>query len=254
MNYDTNSGARDVYFIGNQSKASFETDTGDALFSLYQSGDRIFWINNTTVGGSDQGFQIMWWSSNYLHATGNHNFYIINSVNYASPGLSLDMDSDIDGSNHNIVYPYNSDFYSSNSTPEVRISSQATYTKAQINAGTWGTNCKAVDPLLNNATGNTWPGNMTLQSGSPLIDAGVFPLTTSASGSGTVLTVSRLSSDMDIRYMFRAGDSIQIEGAGTYTIASLDSATQMTLTTSASWSSGMGVWYPWQGAKLDIGA
>jgi hypothetical protein len=82
----------------------------------------------------------------------------------------------------------------------------------------------------------------------------VFPFTTSSSGSGTIVTLNRLVSDLDATRVFRAGDIIQIEDSGRYTILSVDSSTQLTLTEAASWGVGKGVWFKWSGTKLNMGA
>jgi hypothetical protein len=254
MNYDANSGARDIYFINNQSKKSYGGESGDGLFSLYQSGERIFFINNTSIGGTGWGYQFSWdgATADMASGSGAKQIGIINSISTGSSYQSVYVSSASSGYDFNLNV-YNSNFYSNYSSNEVNIKG-STYTKAQINTGTWGTNCKAVDPLLNNIGGANWSGNLTLQPGSPMIAAGVFPFTTSGSGSGTVVNLSALVAGLDARYVFRAGDSIKIEGVGTYTIASVDSAAQIKLTGSASWSSGMGVWFPWPNQKIDIGA
>jgi len=255
MNFDSNSASRDIYFINDVGWRTTESEDGDANFHAYEAANRVFFINCTSAATHDMGYAFSWWSSYYNLAAGSYNSYVINSISSSDTGMSCNVESDYSSRSFNISF-YNSDFNSVSGSTAVQIKG-TNYTKTNINNGTggWpGTNCKAVDPLYV-ALGSTWATtDLRLQASSPCIDAGVFPFTTASSGSGTVVSLSKLVADLDARMVFRAGDTIQIEGAGQFAVSSVNSATQITLTSSASWQSGQGVWFPWPHQKLDMGA
>lgn len=255
MNFDSNSASRDIYFINDVAWKTTESETGDANFHVYEAGNRVFFINCTSSASHDHGYGFDWWSVYYNLAAGSYNQYIINSISSGDTGKSAIVASDYSGRSFAVQY-YNSNFNSVSGSTAVTDKS-SNYTKANINGGTggWsGVACKAVDPLFV-AIGGTWgTTDLRLQPNSPCIDAGIFPFTTSTSGSGTTISLNRLVPDLDARMVFKPGDRIQIEGAGQYAVSSVNSATQITLTSSASWQSGRGVWFPWPHQKLDMGA
>jgi hypothetical protein len=131
-----------------------------------------------------------------------------------------------------------------------------TYTAANINQGTggWpGVACKSVDPLFV-SLGTTFSAtDLLLQSASPGVDAGAFPYQTTSAGNGTSsISLTPIVTGLDATRVFRAGDSIMIEGSGTYTISSVTAAS-ITLSTPATFAAGKGVWFPWSGSKPNIG-
>jgi parallel beta-helix repeat protein len=97
--------------------------------------------------------------------------------------------------------------------------------------------------------------DLTLQSGSPAIDAGDFLARTTASGSGTVIPVG------DARYFHDgygisgvSGDTIRV-GSNMVTVIDVNYSTNtITVNRRISWNSGDGVSYSYSGSKPDIGA
>jgi hypothetical protein len=254
QNFDSNSASRDIYFINNVAWRTTTTEGGDGNFMVYEAGNRVFFINCTSSAGRDYGFGIAWWSQYYNLTSGTYSMYIINSISSGDSGRSVYVENDLSGRSYS-VKSFNSIFNSPVSGTAV-TDKGINYTKDNINnaTGGWtGTGCKAVDPLFN-AVGTSWDTtNLGLRSTSPGISAGVFPFTTSAAGSGSTITLNKLVSDLDASKVFRAGDRIQIEGGGQYIVASA-SNNQLTLTSSATWQAGKGVWFPWPNQKLDVGA
>lgn len=259
-NYDQNSGIHDAYFIRNVGWKGVVGTTGNGDFSIYQgTRSRNFYINNTSSAGNDWGFQVTWdwgYSSGYGLPTGSFDQVFINNNVSGDAGYSINMESDQSSHSFNPVF-YTNNFNSARSTTAASVKG-INYTKANINAksGGWpGTNDKAVDPLFVDTVGSVFSDvDLRLQASSPMIDAGAFPFSTNGSGSGTVVIIAPIASNVDATRVFRAGDSVQIESSGTYTIASVDSATKITLTGSATWASGKGFWFPWNGTRPDIGA
>jgi hypothetical protein len=107
-------------------------------------------------------------------------------------------------------------------------------------------------------TASPWdknPYDFHLLSTSPAIDAGVFLTTTTSSGSGTEIQVADAGYFID-GYGIVEGDVIQLQGqTAKARIVSIDYATNtMTIDTPLSWTSGLGVSLPYEGAAPDIGA
>jgi hypothetical protein len=205
--------------------------------------------------GHDFGFGFGWWGAYYNLVAGSYNMYLINSVSSSDSGKSLTVENDYSSRGYNVKC-YNSNLNSLLNGYAVTNKS-ANFTQSDINNGTggWtGTGCKSVDPLFT-SLGITWATtNLKLKSGSPNINAGVFPFTAATSGSGTQITLNKLVPDLDARMVFRPGDVIQIEGSGRYSVTSVNSDVLITLSSPASFQAGKGVWLPWPNQKLDIGA
>jgi len=254
QNFDSNSASRDIYFINNRAWRTVTTESGDGNFMVYEAGNRVFFINCTSSAGRDYGFGFAWWSQYYNLASGTYNMYVINSISSGDGGRSVYVENAYSGRTFSVKY-LNSIFNSPSSGTAV-TDKGVNFTKDNINnaTGGWtGTGCKAVDPLFTTA-GSSWDTtDLSLRPTSPGVNAGVFPLTTSAAGSGTTITLNKVVSDLDAARIFRAGDRIQIEGGGQYIVASA-ATNQVTLTTSATWQAGKGVWFPWPNQKLDAGA
>jgi len=254
QNFDVNSGARRTYFINDAAWNVTETETGDGNFQVYEGGDRSFFINCTSVKSRDMGFGVGWWGAYYNLAAGSYNQYIINSVSSGDGGKSAVVESDYSGRSYAVKY-FNSNF-NSNGAGYAVTDKAANYTAANVNAGSggWpGTACKSADPLFV-ANGASWATtDLHLQANSPNIDAGAFLFKTSASGSTTIIPLSKLTADLDASRVFRPGDTIQIEGSGQYVVASVTN-TQIVLTAAATFQSGKGVWFPYSGTAPDIGA
>ncbi|MEE9350349.1 MAG: LamG-like jellyroll fold domain-containing protein [Flavobacteriaceae bacterium] len=97
--------------------------------------------------------------------------------------------------------------------------------------------------------------DFSLQSNSPAIDAGGFVTTATSAGSGTQINVA------DARFFFDGfgivqGDLIQFEGQiQTAIITAVDySSNTITVNTSLTWSSGLGLSLAYNGSAPDIGA
>jgi hypothetical protein len=108
------------------------------------------------------------------------------------------------------------------------------------------------NPLFNNPAAD----DLTLQAGSPAIDAGT-PLTRAVGAGSTSTTLIVADSlwfqdGMGIEGL--AGDTIRV-GASTAVITNVDYSTHtITLAAPISWSNGDGVSYPYAGAAPDLGA
>ncbi|WP_162604579.1 right-handed parallel beta-helix repeat-containing protein [Geomonas edaphica] len=254
QNFDSNSSSRDIYFINNTAWDTAESEKGDGNFQVYEGGSRVFFINNTSAASNDFGYGIAWWGGYYNLASGTYNIYLINNISSADSGKSVSVENDYSGRSFAVKY-YNCLFNSAYGGYVVTDKS-ANYTSSSVanSTGGWtGSACMSTDPYYTLLGSNWDTTNLQLQSSSPALNKGVFPFTTSASGSGTTITLNKLVTDIDARMVFRPGDTIQIEGSGRYQIASVPSSNQITLTTSATWQSGKGVWMPWPNQKLDIG-
>jgi len=256
MNFDHNSGVYDIYYIHNVSWNTRVIEKYDGNMHLYEgTAGKNFWINNTTSKGRDWGFGAVWSSNPWNIPAGTYQQYFINNITSGDGGESVNIDysynSRIFGANY-----YNNNFHSADGTTVVKDKGTL-YTAANINdnTGGWpGTNCISNDPLFV-ATGITWETtDLNLDASSPSKDSGVFPFTTSSSGSGAVIILNKLVADIDARRVFRSGDDVQIEGSGKYIVSSVDSSNQITLTSNASWEAEKGVWFPWYGLKVDMGA
>ena len=266
--YDTNSGNHDIYFINNIGWKTFETSVGDANFEVYETGYNVFFINNTSVNSYDTGFGFYWFdNANAYLPSGTQSNYMMNNVSYldgygngsrSTGSNSVALDAPAYGWTNN-VYGWNNNLASKVASSNSVISAGGTSLQAaSINTTTGGWYGKgniSSNPLYVNPSGTTWAvTDLTLQSISPNKNAGVFPFTTSGAGSGTTINLTPLTSALDARYVFFPGDKIQIQGGGTATVATVPSATQIILTSSQTWASGAGIWYPWPNQKLDIGA
>lgn len=258
-NLDANSGSRDIYFINSVSWKTTINEVGDGNNNIHEGAQgSTFWINLTTSKGKDWGYGYGWSGNPWNIPGGTYHQYIINSISSEDTGASVHVAYDTGSVSYALNY-YNSDFNS------VRVSSTTyavddkgtRYTKENINNGTggWpGQNCIAKDPLFV-ANGETWQStNLNLQDSSPCINSGTYPFTTSFSGSGTVVTLKKLIAGLDARQVFRPGDLIRIEDSGEYEILSVESSSQIKLKSSATWSSGKGIWFPWSGLRPDMGA
>jgi parallel beta-helix repeat protein len=98
--------------------------------------------------------------------------------------------------------------------------------------------------------------NYTLQSSSPLIDAGTFLTTiTSSSGSGSTFTVSDAGYFTD-GWGIIEGDTIQLQNqTATAKITSINYSTnQITVNRTLSWTNGLGIALAFSGTAPDIGA
>jgi hypothetical protein len=264
MNFDHNSGVHDVYYIHNVAYHTTITERYDGNFHVYEGTiGKNFWINNTSTKGRDWGFGAVWSSNPWGLPAGTYQQYFINNISSENgdgikSGQSVHIGADYNSRIFSANY-YNNNFHSSRLQPTITyVQDRGTrYTADNINNGTggWpGINNISSDPLFI-ANGSTWATtNLNLRASSPSNNTGVFPFTTSSSGSGTIVTLNRLVSDLDATRVFRAGDIIQIEDSGRYTILSVDSSTQLTLTEAASWGVGKGVWFKWSGTKLNMGA
>ena len=255
MNFDTNSAGHDIYFIRNVGWKTTISDCCDGNFMTYEAGDGTFYINDTSSSGRDWGYGFAW-GAYYNLGPGSYKQYVINSVSSGDGGRSVNVETD-DSSRSYDVQLYNSNLHSQDSSNNAANVKGQSYMRSDINNSTngWpGIACKSADPRFV-SSGPTWPQtDLRLQKDSPNIDAGAFPFTISSAGNGAVVQLNRLVPDLDARRIFRPGDTIQIESAGAYIVNSVDSTTQLTLTATASWGAGKGVWFPWQGAGPDIGA
>ena len=105
------------------------------------------------------------------------------------------------------------------------------------------------DPRFTNATTR----NLSLQAGSPALNAGGDLTLTASAGSGTVVSV------LDARYWTAGyglvpGDPIQIAGQVTRVTAVNYPLNQLTVAAPLTWGAGVGVNYPFLGTRPDIGA
>ncbi|MCD4811504.1 right-handed parallel beta-helix repeat-containing protein, partial [bacterium] len=261
MNFDHNSGVHDVYYIHNVAYHTTTPERYDGNFHVYEGTiGKNFWINNTSTKGRDWGFGAVWSGNPWGLPAGTYQQYYINNIS-SGDGNGIDSgesvyigdsyDSRIFGTNY-----YNNNLHSAIGTTVIKDKGTL-YTADNINNGTggWpGINCISKDPLFV-SIGSTWETtDLNLSASSPSKNTGVFPFTTSSSGSGTIITLNRLVSDLDARRVFRAGDIIQIEDSGRYHISSVESSTSIALSEMATWEAAKGVWFPWDGTKLNMGA
>ncbi len=142
------------------------------------------------------------------------------------------------------------------------------------NGNSWLTNVGTValgDPLFINTTSTNMTLNpavvvkghpfdretlvLSLQAGSPCIDAGQFLTTVTSGGSGTTLPVADAGFFFD-GYGMVPGDTIQLEGqSSTTTITAADyGAKTLTLSSSLTWTNGQGVALAYNGSAPDMGA
>jgi parallel beta-helix repeat protein len=61
QNFDSNSSSRDIYFINNVAWHTTETESGDGNFQVYEGGNRVFFINNTSVASHDLAHRCFKW-------------------------------------------------------------------------------------------------------------------------------------------------------------------------------------------------
>lgn len=105
------------------------------------------------------------------------------------------------------------------------------------------------DPRYGNLAGH----DLTLQPGSPAIDAGTWLTTTRSSGSGTTLPVVDAGYFHD-GYGLIGGDVVQLEGGASAQVTHVDyDANTLTLKTGLTWKSGQGVSLRYTGKAPDIG-
>jgi len=109
-------------------------------------------------------------------------------------------------------------------------------------------------PVITLALRATWfPHDFNLAAGSPGIDAGGFPTTTTNGGTGNTVAVG------DARFFTDGlgvipGDMVQV-GTDVVQVTALNyTANTLTLTPAITWVAGEGVSLPYSGAKPDIGA
>ncbi|MEI8012036.1 MAG: dockerin type I domain-containing protein, partial [Candidatus Omnitrophota bacterium] len=262
QNFDANSASHDIYFIGVAGWRTTTPEIGDGNVTVYQAGNRVFVINSSLASARDNGFKMEWNATYDGMLPGQYNMYIINSVTTGDGGAALRVEDDSNGYGYNLA-TFNSIFNSAginglNLYGDAAIIKTRRFSRNDINLGANGwsdLSSKATDPLFLSLLGPFNVNNFIPQSGSPLIDAGAFPFVTSGAGAGTVLNLKPLAADLDATHVFRAGDLIQIQGADKPCVVfSVPSATQVILASAAAWEKGQGVWFPWQGARPDIGA
>lgn len=250
MNLDSNSGSRDIYFINNIAFKTTETETGDGNFQVYEGGNKVYFIHDTSYGGMDIGFAFSWWSRVYNLTAGTYPMYIINSISTNEGGKSVDVETDYSSRSFSLS-AYNSIFNSPAGGTVIKNKS-SNYTAAQVNSGTFGTNCKSADPKFTSINSTFANSNFTLLSASPALNAGAFVFTI-ASISNNTITVTPLVSTIDVSRVFFAGDKVQVEGSGIYTVASVTSPNTIVFTSVVNSSVGKGLWYPWANTKPDMG-
>ena len=101
---------------------------------------------------------------------------------------------------------------------------------------------------------NPGAADLSLQAGSPAIDAGQVLTTAVGSGSGTTITVADAGYFHD-GYGLIVGDTIQIGGTASVVVTSVNySSNVLTLASSRTWSNGDGVSLPYFGSRPDMGA
>jgi hypothetical protein len=256
MNFDTNSGSRNDYFINNIGWKTNIRQGGDANFMVYSGGSGHFFINNTSAGGDDHGYGFVWWGDYSNLSAGAHDHYIINSISATDADTSIFVAADQNGRSYR-VNTFNSNLYSADNSGNAVVypPESSSYTRANINAGAFAVNSMSQDPLFVDGSGASWGEvDLRLQAGSPSRDTGVFPFTTSGANSGTIVNLTKLVADLDVRRVFRPGDIISIEDAGEVTVSSVIDSDTIQLAAPISWSAGKGVWFPWSGSRVDMGA
>ncbi len=260
-NLDLNSGVHDVYFIGCIAWKTTITARGDGNFHIYQ-GTRgtNFWINCTSAKGADYGYGFLW-NGQLSSVTGaippgNYHQYLINCISHADTGNSVLIESDYAGLAYQVHY-INSLFSSSRSGVVIQQKTTA-YTAADIKSGAngWpGLSCLSTNPLFVSVQDSWLLSNIQLQPTSPCLNGGVFPFRTSGAGNAaTIMNLVPVVPGLDARRVFLPGDVIAIAEAGTAIVASVNSATQISLSAAKTWANGGGVWFPWSGVKPAIGA
>jgi len=281
MDYDQNSGAWGIYWIRNLGWKNQIDAVGDGVFeSYYGQMYPSYWVNNTSLNAMDLGFHINW--GTFEATTGEDctvlgpvaNYFINNlSWNHGLKGgddnVGEAFDAQVASDCSWILNMWNNNWGSVNTkigNNDVMKLGATTYIASEINNGdhytggggtVTGSGDISIDPLLVEISQPAYADNNFnyASPSSPGIDDGSFPYTTNGAGVATdILVITPLATGMDARFVFLSGDSIKIEDSGTYTIATVDSATQITLTTSESWDTGKGVWFTWYGSAVDIGS
>ena len=100
---------------------------------------------------------------------------------------------------------------------------------------------------------NPAAGTVTLQAGSPAIDAGTFLTYTTSGGTGTVVPVQDAKYFSD-GYGMVAGDRIRIGQTAVQVTAVNYTTNTLTITPSLTWSADQPVSYLYAGSKPDLGS
>ncbi len=256
-NFDHNSGTHHVYWINDVAWHTTSGQGGDACFNVHEGTVGInFWINCTSSKASDRGFNLGF-ENPWHNPAGTNAQYFINCLTSQDSNYSLFISEGM--TNRCDLRVINCNFNSaSGPTRNVVRDGTTIYTAANVTNGTggWtGINCLSRDPQWV-TNGSSWATtDLRLTSGSPCLNVGAFLFTTaSGATNSTTLILTPLVADLDASRVFRAGDSLMVQGAGTIQVSSVSASNTIILSTPSTWQANKGVGFIHGGSGPPIGA